>query len=135
MAVDPLIRVRAICLAYPETTERPSHAAPTFFAGKKSFLMYHDDHHGDGRLAVWCAAPPGAQSAYVHDNPRGYFVPAYVGTRGWVGVRLDRRVPWGEIEAVIDDAYREVALRRMLVALDDDRTPGATGTFGTSRGE
>lgn len=118
MAVDPLTRVREICLAYPETTERPSHSAPTFFAGKKTFVMYLDDHHGDGRLALWCAAPSGAQSAYIGANPRGFFVPPYVGPRGWVGVRLDRRVPWGEVEAVIDDAYRQVALKRMLVELD-----------------
>ncbi len=120
MAFDPLTRVREICLGYPESTERTSHGAPTFFAGKKTFVMFLDDHHGDGRVAVWCAAPPGAQHAYVDDDPRGFFVPPYVGTRGWIGVRLDRRVPWGAIEAVIDDAYRQVAIKRMLAALDGD---------------
>ncbi len=118
MAVDRLARVRGICLGYPETTERPSHGAPTFFAGTKTFVMFFDDHHGDGRLALWCAAPPGAQQAYVADDPRAFFVPPYVGARGWVGVRLDRRVPWAEVEAVIDDAYRQVALQRMLRELD-----------------
>ena len=80
-----LQRTREICLALPEVTERLSHGSPTFFAGKKTMVMYLDDHHGDGRLALWAAAPPGAQAEMVDLEPERFFVPPYVGPRGWIG--------------------------------------------------
>jgi len=102
-------KIRQICKGLADTTERPSHGAPTFFIkGKRSYLMFHSDHHGDGRLAVWCAARPGAQTALVASNPECYFVPPYVGYRGWVGVRLDRDLSWDEIEEVVAEAYEAV---------------------------
>ena len=105
-----LERVRRICLALPEATERLSHGAPTFFVrGKRSFVMFMDDHHGDGRLALWCAAPPGMQDALVRGEPEHYFRPPYVGHRGWIGVRLDRGLEWNEIAGAIEDAYSCVA--------------------------
>jgi len=68
-----LARVRRICLARPGTTERASHGAPTFFVRhKKSFVTYVDDHHGDGRLALWCACPPGMREGLVKANPEAY---------------------------------------------------------------
>jgi hypothetical protein len=115
--VEPLERVRELCLALPEVTERPSHGAPTWFVrGKKTFVMYHDNHHDDGRLALWCAAPPGMQDALVAGEPEHYFVPAYVGHRGWIGVRLDRGLDWNEIAGAIEDAYVTVAPRRLVEA-------------------
>lgn len=105
-AATALARVRKLALAHPGATERPSHGAPTWFAGtSKSFATFVDNHHGDGRLALWCAAPPGLQAMLVEQNPEAYFVPAYVGHLGWVGVRLDRDLAWGEIEQVIAQAY------------------------------
>src|SRR3954463_4974483 len=99
-----LDRSRKISLPRPETTERPSHGAPSFFIrDKKTFVMFHDDHHGDDRLAIWCAAPPGVQGLVVEEDPRRFFVPAYVGHRGWIGVRLDVDVDWPEVEQVIED--------------------------------
>jgi hypothetical protein len=93
-----LADVRERCLSLPETSERLSHGAPTFFIGeKKSFVMFLEDHHGDGRLALWCAAPEGMQDALVAGEPEHYFVPPYVGHRGWLGVRLDRDLAWNEI--------------------------------------
>lgn len=110
--------MRGLCLALPETSERPSHGAPTFFIrGKRSFVMYLDDHHGDGRLALWCAAPVGAQDELVESAPERYFVPPYVGYRGWVGLRLDRDAGWDEVAAVIEDAYLAVAPRRLAEAV------------------
>ena len=115
-----LRRVRAHCLALPEVTERPSHGAPTFFVrDKKSFVMFHDDHHGDGRLAVWCAAPPGAQAELVDQEPDRFFRPAYVGHRGWIGVRLDRGVDWDEVGSIVTDAYRQVAPATLVRRLDE----------------
>jgi hypothetical protein len=107
-----LDRVRAVALALPEATERLSHGAPTFFVGK-AFVTYHDDHHGDGRLALWCAAPAGLQAGLVAGEPEHYFVPPYLGYRGWVGVRLDRGLEWDTIAGAIEDAYLEVAPARL----------------------
>ena len=117
---EALARVRAVCMAFPETIERLSHGAPTFFAGgKKTFVMFLDDHHGDGRLAIWCAAPAGVQATLVDEEPGRFFVPPYVGPRGWVGVRLDLDVDWDEVAGIVEDGFREVATRRLIAQLDD----------------
>ncbi len=120
-----LERVRSVCLALPETSERMSHGAPTFFIrGTRSFVTFHDDHHGDGRLALWCAAPPDLQAMLVEAAPEHYYVPAYVGHRGWVGVRLDRDVAWDAVAGVIEDAYLTVAPATLRTALRvDPRSP------------
>ena len=113
-APTPLDRVRELCLALPETNERLSHGSPTFFIrDKKTFVMYLDDHHGDGRLALWRAAPAGLQAALVQGEPEHYFVPPYVGHRGWVGVHLNRGLDWNEIAGAIEEAYLTVAPKRL----------------------
>src|SRR5436190_2231719 len=105
-----LAKLREICLAFPETSERLSHGAPTFFVrGKRAFLMVLTNHHGDGRFAIWCAAPNGMQKLLVDADPDKFFVPPYVGHRGWLGVRLDRGVELEELTGVAEDAYAEVA--------------------------
>jgi hypothetical protein len=114
--------MRALCLALPETNERPSHGAPTFFIrDKKTFLMFLDDHHGDGRLAIWCAAPPGLQATLVDEEPARFFVPPYVGHRGWLGVRLDIDADWDELAGIVEDAYRLVAPKKLVAQLDAER--------------
>jgi hypothetical protein len=101
-----LEQIRTLCLSFPGTSERISHGAPTFFINdKKSFIQYHNNHHGDGKIALWCAAPAGMQSMLVEAEPSIYYVPAYVGHLGWVGVRLDRNAEWEAIARVIEDAY------------------------------
>jgi hypothetical protein len=121
-ARTPLDRVRAACLALPEVEERLSHGAPSFFVrGKRCFVMVMDDHHGDGRFALWCAAPEGMQHALVEGDPESYFVPPYVGHRGWIGVRLDRALPWDEIAGAIEDAWLEVAPKRFAAAFTGER--------------
>jgi hypothetical protein len=112
-----LARIRRICLSFPETSERPSHGAPTFFIREKTtFVTVMDDHHGDGRFALWCAAPPGAQRMLVAARPDEFFVPPYVGHRGWIGVRLDRDLSYDEIARIIEDAYLAVAPRSLADA-------------------
>jgi hypothetical protein len=114
-----LTRVREVCLDLPEVTERLSHGAPTWFVrDKKTFVMFHNDHHGDGILGLWVAAPPGAQEAHIADDPSRYYRPAYVGHRGWVGVRLEGKPNWDEIELIIEDGYRAVAPRKLVDQLD-----------------
>ena len=116
--IDALDRVRQLCLALPETTERLSHGAPTFFVrDKKTFVTFVDNHHGDGRLAIWCHAPLGMQEMLVEQNPERFFVPPYVGHRGWVGVRLERNADWDEVADLIEDAYRMVAPKRLVAQL------------------
>jgi hypothetical protein len=116
--MTPLERVREICLALPEVSERLSHGQPTFFVGgKKTFVMYLDNHHDDGRLALWCAAPPGMQEALVEGEPEHYFRPPYVGHRGWVGVHLNKGLDWNEIAGAIEDAYLVVAPKRLVKQL------------------
>jgi hypothetical protein len=118
-----LAAVREICLALPETSERPSHGEPTFFVGgKRSFASVWDSHHGDGRFALICAAPDGMQSMLVEADPERFYVPPYVGHRGWIGVRLDRRFDRDEIAGILEDAYAEVAPPRLL-KVDSPSTP------------
>jgi hypothetical protein len=110
-----LSRIRKICLGLPETEERLSHGAPTFFVrGKRAFLMVLTDHHGDGRFAVWCAAADGVQQMLVEAEPERFFVPPYVGHRGWLGVRLDRGLDWEELAGIAEDAYAEVAPSKLV---------------------
>jgi hypothetical protein len=114
-AAAALKKVRALCLGFPDVAERASHGAPTFFArnGKgKSFVNFTDNHHNDGRIAVVVIAPPGFQEMVIDANPEAYYRPPYVGASGWVGVRLDRDLPWSEVVAVIEQAYRMVASAR-----------------------
>jgi hypothetical protein len=118
MPKDPLPRLRQLCLALPETTERLSHGEPTWFVrGKKTFVMYANRHHDD-RLAFWCAAPDGAQETLVAAAPGRFFVPPYVGYRGWLGVWLDVPVDWDEIADRVADAYRVVAPPKLIAELD-----------------
>jgi hypothetical protein len=110
-----LERLRTIRLGLPETSERPSHGAPSFFVrDKKCFLMLLDDHHDDGRFAIWCAAPPGNQELLVQADPERFFRPPYVGHRGWLGVMLHGKVDWDEIAGIVEDAFATVAPRSLL---------------------
>jgi hypothetical protein len=112
-----LERIREICLGLPETSERLSHGAPTFFVReKRAFLMVLTDHHGDGRFAIWCAAGDGVQELLVEAEPERFFRPPYVGYRGWLGVRLDRGLDWDELAGIAEDAYAEVAPARLVEA-------------------
>lgn len=116
---EQMERLRAICLALPEVSERESHGEPTFFVrGKKSFVMSADHHHDD-RRAFWCAAPPGVQQELVETEPTRFFRPPYVGGRGWVGVYLDvDDIDWDEIAQIVRDAYRVVAPPTLVARLD-----------------
>jgi hypothetical protein len=115
-----LTRIREICLALPETSERLSHGAPTFFVrGKKAFLMVLTNHDDDGRFAIWCAAAPGMQEMLVDADPERFFRPPYVGHRGWLGVRLDRGLDWEEVAGIAEDAFAEVAPAKLVDAARD----------------
>ena len=116
-AEDPVRRLRAICLALPDTSEKLSHGEAAFVVAitaknTRQFVCLDDHHHGADRLAFWCPAPPGGQQELIATNPDLYFRPPYVGHRGWVGVRIDLDPDWDEITEVVGDAYRLVAAPR-----------------------
>lgn len=109
MGKDIQEAVREVCLALPETEERAGHGMPDYRVAGKVFAMLAVNHHGDGRIALWVHAPPGAQHLHVEGEPDYYFVPPYVGPRGWLGVHLDRGNDWHAIGARVREAYGNVA--------------------------
>src|SRR5437879_8172318 len=105
---EHLKRVRRICAAMPESTEKLSHGEPTFFVRKKVFAMFANNHHNDGHIAVWIPAPPGLQAMLIATAPETFFKPPYVGVRGWVGIELDR-ISDEELACHIREAWRVIA--------------------------
>jgi predicted DNA-binding protein (MmcQ/YjbR family) len=101
--------VRAACLWLPEAEEFVSHGSPSFRVRGKTFATYVVNHHGDGRVALWLPAAPGAQEHHVTLDAHNFYVPPYVGPRGWLGVRIDRNLRWSRIAALIREAYERVA--------------------------
>ena len=110
--------VRRICLALPGVSERVSHGAPAFFVGRQFVAVWPDGHHGQRFPQLWCAAPPGAQDELVSSEPDRFFRPPYVGPRGWIGVRLDGDLDWGELTAICREAFRTVASPKLSAQLD-----------------
>ncbi len=110
---DHLDRVRRLCLALPESSERFSHGEPTFFVRNKVFVMFPNNHHGDGHIAVWLPVPPGFQAGLIEASPKTFFHPPYVGVRGWVGIELGR-IADERLRFHIDLAWELVAPRRLV---------------------
>jgi hypothetical protein len=109
---DPIERLRTICLALPGTIEKVSHGEPTWHAGGRMFAQLDDHHHGADRLAVWLAAGLGDQETVVAEDPARFFVPPYVGHRGWIGVRIDGRPDWRRVATLVRDAHAHVTRPR-----------------------
>jgi hypothetical protein len=110
-------RLRKICLALPEATEKLSHGEPTWFC-RKVFCMLSNNHHNDGVVGFSCPAPPGVQAAMIEEDPERFYRPAYVGAAGWIGVRLDVNPDWDEIAAIVEEGYRLIAPKRLVALLD-----------------
>ena len=117
MSEDSLSRVRRICLALPEATEQVAWGEPTWRVRKKLFAMFADDHHRDGRIALWCNAPLGVQEHLVAGEPEKYFVPPYVGVKGWIGIVVPAATD-AEIAAHVAQAYCMVAPKRLQALVD-----------------
>lgn len=118
---EPVDQLRRLCLALPAVTERRSHGEPAWFVADKKLFVTYADHHHDDRLAFWCAATPVVQETLTGTDPARFFVPPYVGGRGWLGVYLDVPVDWAEIGSLVTDAYRLVAPARLVAELDAGR--------------
>jgi predicted DNA-binding protein (MmcQ/YjbR family) len=115
----PADRLRAICLALPDASEKAMKRGPTYRIADKIFAM---ERPWQGGVSVWCKAPPGSQEVLVGADPARFFVPPYVGPKGWVGMRLDNRPDWPEVAALVQRSYRLVAPRRFAALVP---SPGA----------
>ena len=109
--------VRDVCLWLPEAEEFLSHGSPNFRVRGKTFATYVVNHHGDGRIALWLPAPRGAQETHVDADPKRFFVPPYVGPRGWLGVHLDKGIPWQRVAGLVREAYEHVAPHALVASL------------------
>ena len=107
---DVIGRLRAVCMAFPEVTEEPfgGHTSPCWRVRDKLFVMVNE-----AQTELNLKAPPGAQAVLVESNPERFFVPKYVGAKGWVGMRLDVALDWDEVEALAADSYRLIAPKRL----------------------
>jgi hypothetical protein len=108
---EQIQRVRRICLGLPGATEKLSHGEPTFFAKKRVFAMFSNNHHNDGHIAVWIPAPPGEQEALIASFPAIYYRPPYVGVKGWVGIELPH-IGNEELAAHLGEAWKQIASPR-----------------------
>jgi hypothetical protein len=122
-AEDPRrARVTAICLALPEVTRElhGSHAA-FVVAKKKKFAYFLDNHHGDGIVGVTCKVLPGDNEALIAAHPARFYRPAYLASRGWVALRLDRgKVDWSEVTELLTTGYQLAAPKRLTRLLPED---------------
>lgn len=114
MPDDPIARLRALCLGLPETAEKETWDRPTFRVRDKIFALPRER---DGRPAVWLKAPPHSQTVLVGADPARFFVPPYVGPKGWVGVLLDAEPDWAEVEALVRRSYALVAPKQLAAGL------------------
>jgi len=110
-----IARVREIALALDGASEKLSHGEPAFFVRGRVFANMDNDHHGSGHVAVWCNAPVGAQRSLVEADPGHFFVPPYVGKGGWLGIRVDRELPWSVIADLIRQAHAMTGLKKKRV--------------------
>lgn len=102
-------RLRRLCLALPEATEQVMKRGPTYRICDKIFAM---DRSWNGGLSVWCKVPQGSQALLIDSDPARFFVPPYVGPKGWVGLRLDRATDWQQVSGLMRGSYRLIAPRR-----------------------
>jgi hypothetical protein len=110
LEVTPLDRLTPICLALPETTRELRGGHASFLVRKKVFVYFLNNHHGDGIVSVCGKTFPGDHTALVASNPKKFYLPAYIGPRGWVGLRLDvGKVDWDEVKELVIGSYLQIA--------------------------
>ncbi len=112
--------VRALMTRLPETEEVLSHGSPSFKVAGKTFATYTINHHGDGRVALNLDSPPGAQQLYTEMEPEYYFVPPYVGPKGWLGVELNTGISWPSVVARTREAYEKRASAKLIAEIPED---------------
>ena len=116
-SATPLERLRKVCFSLPEVTEKEAWGEPTFRVRDKLFAMFATDHHHDGNIAVWCKAAMGMQEVLIDADPERFFNPPYVGPKGWIGIRLDGKVDWDEVHALLAESWRMIAPPKLAATL------------------
>jgi predicted DNA-binding protein (MmcQ/YjbR family) len=115
-----LTKLTSICLALPETTLENMGPHASFRVRKKVFAYFLDNHHGDGIVGINCKVLPNDNAALISSDPAKFYMPAYIGSRGWVGLRLDvGAVDWEEVEELVTHSYQLVAPKRLAAAIQD----------------
>jgi hypothetical protein len=115
---ERLGKLAGICLALPGTSKEEMHGHAAFKVGKKTFVYYLNDHHGDGIVSLCCKVLPGDNERLIDANPWKFYMPAYIGPRGWVALRLDRAtVDWSEVKELVRGSYEQVAPKKLLQQL------------------
>jgi hypothetical protein len=113
-----LARLSKICLALPEATRECMNLHAGFTVRKKTFAYFLNDHHGDGIISVACKALPGENTALAAAQPDRFYLPAYIGPKGWVALRLDiGKVDWQEVAELVTASYRQIAPKRLVALL------------------
>ena len=112
---ERLAKLAKICMGFPGAVQEEMHAHAAFKVGKKTFVYYLNDHHGDGIVSICCKALPGDNERLIDSNPRKFYMPSYIGPRGWVALRLDRpTVDWGEVEELVRGSYEQIAPKKLI---------------------
>jgi hypothetical protein len=126
---NPVIaKLREICLAFPEVFEKEAWGECTFrVAGGSMFAMTDNNHHSSGHVAVWVKAPAMVQEILVNSDPKRFFIPPYMGKKGWVGVRIDYKVKWDQTTAILKDGYLMSVPKKIR-----DKTPAKPGVAASS---
>lgn len=111
-----LVKLTGICLALPEATRECHQKHATFRVRKKAFTYFLDNHHGDGIVGVNCKVAPGDNHALTKAMPDRFYIPAYIGSKGWVGLRMDvGEIDWEEVTELVTDSYRRIAPKGLAI--------------------
>jgi predicted DNA-binding protein (MmcQ/YjbR family) len=116
-----LTKFTSICLALPEATRQIMGRHAGFYIRKKTFAYFLDDHHDDGIVGIACKVLPGDNKLLVTSNPAKFYMPGYVGSKGWIGLRLDvGEIDWQEVQELVTHSYQLIAPKRLAVTLGAD---------------
>jgi hypothetical protein len=114
-----LARVTTLALALPETQRKVYGSHAQFLIRKRTFAYFLDNHHGDGIVAVTCKVLPGENTALAKAQPKRYYLPAYIGSRGWVALRLDLgKIDWAEVRELLLTSYILTAPKRLAALVE-----------------
>jgi hypothetical protein len=131
-----LARLMKICLALPEAIQEPAARHATFLVRQHVFAYYLNDHHGDGMISVCCKVLPGDNEALIAAHPERFSMPAYIGPRGWVALRLDvGGLDWNEVAELVVGSYRLTAPKRLALLANSDRAKEAAASPPVGKNE
>jgi hypothetical protein len=123
IVASPHTRLTKICLALPEATRRDFGSHHGFEVSKKIFAYFLNDHHGDGIIGLVCKVLPDDNAVLIRSDPQKFYMPAYLGPRGWVGLRLDlKEVDWEEVTELVTHSYLRTAPKRLCALLNAQRS-------------